>query len=62
MFFVFAEVRSMQGRGGRGKGEVEGKRKWKLLLKDEKQPIPQNVFVFSFLKTEGSISVLFLTS
>lgn len=35
LVFVFAGVRSMEGRGGRGKGEVEGKRKMKLLLKDE---------------------------
>ena len=49
----------MQGRGGKGKGEVEGKRKWKLLLKDEKQPIPENVFVFSLLNREKHFSFIF---
>ena len=49
----------MQGRGGRGKGEVEGRRKWKLLLKDEQQPIPENVFVFSLLNREKHFSFIF---
>ena len=49
----------MLGRGGKGKGEVVGKRKWKLLLKDEKQPIPENVFVFSLLNREKHFSFIF---